>query len=47
MAKTINPTPILHGEDAKKFLNNMKTPLTDKEKDFIEKAKKAYKNNPF
>jgi hypothetical protein len=47
MAKPINPTPILHGEDAKKFLKNMNTPLTDKEKDFIAKAKKAYKRNPF
>ncbi len=47
MAKTINPTPVLNGKDAKRFLERMKKPLTKKEKKFIQKAKEAYESNPF
>ena len=47
MAKLINETPILKGEDAKRFLERMEKPLTNKEKKFIQKAKEAYEANPF
>jgi hypothetical protein len=47
MANPINPTPILDGEDAERFLKQMKKPLSKKEKEFIEKAKRAYESNPF
>lgn len=47
MAKTINPTPVLNGKDAKRFLERMEKPLTKKEKKFIKKAKEAYESNPF
>lgn len=47
MAKPINPTPILEGKDAERFLKQMKKPLTKKEKKFIERARKAYESNPF
>jgi len=47
MARPIEPTPVLKGKDAERFLERMKKPLTKKEKDFIRRAKEAYKRNPF
>jgi hypothetical protein len=47
MARPIAPTPILEGEDAKRFLEKMGEAPTQKEVEFLEKARKAYKENPF
>jgi hypothetical protein len=47
MASPIEPTPILKGKDAERFLKRMKEPATKEEKEFLKKAIKAYKENPF
>lgn len=47
MAKPIAPTPILKGKDAEMFIKRMEKPLSTKEKDFVQRAKKAYEKNPF
>jgi uncharacterized ferredoxin-like protein len=47
MARSIAPTPVLRGNDAKRFLEKMEELPTKKEVEFLKKAKKAYKENPF
>jgi hypothetical protein len=47
MARPIEPTPILKGKDAERFLKRMEEPATPEEKEFLKKAIKAYKENPF
>lgn len=47
MARPIAATPTLRGKDARKFLERMETPATEEEKNFLKKAIKAYKKNPF
>jgi hypothetical protein len=43
MARPIEPTPTLKGEDAKRFIEEMKKPPTSKEKAFIKRAISSYK----
>lgn len=47
MATPIAPTPVLKGKDAKRFLERMKKPPTEEEVEFLKKAIKTYKENPF
>jgi hypothetical protein len=47
MARSIASTPVLKGNDAKRFLEKMVEPPSKKEVEFLQKAKKAYKSNPF
>lgn len=39
MAKPIGDTPILYGKDAEDFLNNLKKPLTKRQKQIIKEMK--------
>jgi hypothetical protein len=47
MARPIQPTPILEGEDARRFLREMKKPSTDKEKAYLKRCDQAYEKYPF
>jgi hypothetical protein len=47
MARPIAPTPTLKGRDAERFLEKMEEPPTMEEVEFLKKAIKAYKENPF
>jgi len=47
MARSISPTPVLKGKDAKRFLKKMEESPSKKEVNFLKKAKEAYKTNPF
>jgi hypothetical protein len=41
MAKEIEPTPILDLEDTKEFLEKLKEPIFDKEKEFMKDVLKT------
>ena len=47
MARPIAPTPVLEGEDAKRFFEKMEEVPSKEEAEFLEKAKRAYKEHPF
>lgn len=47
MARPIAPTPVLKGKDAERFLEKMEEPPKKGEVEFLKKAIKAYKENPF
>jgi len=38
--------PILEGKEAKKFIEQDKKPLSEKDKKHLEKCLEIYKNNP-
>ncbi|MDO5826411.1 MAG: hypothetical protein Q4Q22_08515 [Methanosphaera sp.] len=40
MARPIGNTPELYGEDAERVLKSMDEPLTDKEKEVVERIKR-------
>ncbi|MDR3063832.1 MAG: hypothetical protein LBU40_06845 [Methanobrevibacter sp.] len=43
MARDIEATPTLYGEDAKRFLEEMKKPATKEHKAFLKEAEEVYK----
>ncbi|MDR0912608.1 MAG: hypothetical protein LBM96_08445 [Methanobrevibacter sp.] len=47
MAKPIEPTPILYGKEADKFMEMISEPATDEELEFMKKIIKRFENfNP-
>lgn len=47
MAKKIAPTPVLKGEDAVKFLEDIRKPMSPEKKEFMNSIKKEFKSELF
>lgn len=47
MAKPINATPVLKGEDAKRFIERLSIPPTKEERLYSKEAKRVYENTKF
>lgn len=47
MAKKIAPTPVLEGEDAVKFLEDIRRPTSDAKKEYLSYIKKEFKADLF
>ncbi len=47
MAEPINATPVLKGEDAKRFIKRLNMPPTKEERMYAKEAKRVFENTKF